>query len=109
MNTFAAPNAPSAATRTLALPDTAEISPAQSLLWDFLNSAVVPQEQWDLVPADLQKDIKQSADTQALLARLVEHKLLTRYQAERIAAYKAFGLILGNYRVLDRLGAGGMG
>src|SRR5207249_4775363 len=35
--------------------------------------------------------------------------LLTAYQAERIAAGTTFGLILGNYRVLERLGTGGMG
>ena len=36
-------------------------------------------------------------------------RLLTEYQADRIEAGKTFGLIIGNYRVLDRLGAGGMG
>src|SRR5439155_6940358 len=44
-----------------------------------------------------------------LLARLVDHGLLTDYQARRIDAGSTFGLVLGNYRVLDRLGAGGMG
>src|SRR5205085_2507585 len=41
-------------------------------------------------------------------ALLVAHKLLTPYQADRIAAGTTYGLVLGNYRVLDRLGAGGM-
>jgi response regulator RpfG family c-di-GMP phosphodiesterase len=39
----------------------------------------------------------------------VEEKLLTNYQAERISGGARFGLVLGNYRVLERLGAGGMG
>ena len=39
----------------------------------------------------------------------MENALLTEYQAARIDAGKTLGLILGNYRVLDRLGAGGMG
>jgi serine/threonine protein kinase len=34
---------------------------------------------------------------------------LTGYQSARIEAGTTFGLILGNYRVLDRLGSGGMG
>ena len=34
---------------------------------------------------------------------------MTEYQADRIAAGTVHGLILGSYRVLDRLGAGGMG
>src|SRR5205085_1802871 len=33
---------------------------------------------------------------------------LTKYQADRIRAGTTYGLVLGNYRVLDRLGAGGM-
>jgi len=44
-----------------------------------------------------------------MLDELVQRKLLTKYQAGRILARKTFGLILGNYRVLDRLGSGGMG
>jgi response regulator RpfG family c-di-GMP phosphodiesterase len=48
-------------------------------------------------------------DKDALLALLVEHRLLTQYQADRLDAGKFHGLILGNYRVLDRLGRGGMG
>ena len=41
--------------------------------------------------------------------KLVEFNLLNGYQASRIRAGKEFGLVLGNYRVLDRIGAGGMG
>jgi response regulator RpfG family c-di-GMP phosphodiesterase len=40
---------------------------------------------------------------------LVERGLLTDYQAGRIEAGTTFGLVMGNYRILDRLGAGGMG
>jgi response regulator RpfG family c-di-GMP phosphodiesterase/tRNA A-37 threonylcarbamoyl transferase component Bud32 len=43
------------------------------------------------------------------LPRLVALGLLTEYQAVRIEAGKTYGLIIGNYRVLDRIGAGGMG
>ena len=39
---------------------------------------------------------------------LVEADLLTDYQLERILAGTAHGLVLGNYRVLERLGAGSM-
>lgn len=44
-----------------------------------------------------------------MLARLVHFELLTSYQAERIRAGNVPGLILGNYRVLDRLGVGNAG
>lgn len=39
---------------------------------------------------------------------LVEAELLTDYQLERILAGATHGLVLGNYRVLERLGAGSM-
>jgi response regulator RpfG family c-di-GMP phosphodiesterase/tRNA A-37 threonylcarbamoyl transferase component Bud32 len=40
---------------------------------------------------------------------LVQAGLLTTYQLERVLAGSTHGLVLGNYRVLDRLGSGGMG
>jgi response regulator RpfG family c-di-GMP phosphodiesterase/serine/threonine protein kinase len=40
---------------------------------------------------------------------LIEAGLLTQYQLDRILAGTTHGLILGNHRVLDRLGAGAMG
>ena len=43
-----------------------------------------------------------------MLNLLVEHGLMTEYQAGRIQAGTTFGLVLGNYRILDRIGAGGM-
>jgi serine/threonine protein kinase len=49
------------------------------------------------------------ASPEELLRALIEKGLLTQYQGDRIAAGKTFGLVLGNYRVLDRLRAGAMG
>ncbi len=40
---------------------------------------------------------------------LIQDGLLTRYQLNRILAGTTHGLVLGNYRVLERIGAGGMG
>jgi response regulator RpfG family c-di-GMP phosphodiesterase len=85
------------------------MSAAQTLFWDLLNSSIVLPELWELLPPSQQKELKESPDPHTLLAGLVRHKLLTEYQAQRITAAKTFGLILGNYRVLDRIGAGGMG
>src|SRR5262245_8675400 len=45
-----------------------------------------------------------------LVARaLVEQGLLTRFQAERLLAGRASGFLLGQYRLLEPLGRGGMG
>ena len=40
---------------------------------------------------------------------LVQDAVLTSYQMNRVLAGTTHGLVLGNYRVLDRLGAGAMG
>lgn len=40
---------------------------------------------------------------------LVQAGLLTKYQLERVLTGNTHGLVIGNYRILDRLGAGGMG
>jgi eukaryotic-like serine/threonine-protein kinase len=48
-------------------------------------------------------------DAAATLARLVGDGLLTPYQADEVAAGRGDGLWLGAYRVLNRLGKGGMG
>src|SRR5438309_665117 len=44
-----------------------------------------------------------------LLDDLVRLHLLTPFQAQRLKTGAVFGLLLGNYRILDLLGAGGMG
>ena len=49
-----------------------------------------------------------AGDSEAALVGLVQHRLLTEYQADRVRAGTTYGLVLGNYRVLDRVGAGGM-
>ncbi len=49
------------------------------------------------------------SDADKLGAALVRAELMTGYQLERVLAGATHGLVLGNYRVLERLGAGGMG
>jgi hypothetical protein len=46
---------------------------------------------------------------QDVAAALVEEGLLTRFQAQQVWAGKTRGLVLGQYHVLDKLGAGGFG
>src|SRR5579871_99889 len=53
--------------------------------------------------------LSQYAEVESLGQALVEAGLLTAYQLDRILAGTTHGLILGNHRVLDRLGAGAMG
>ena len=47
--------------------------------------------------------------TKLLGEALITSGLLTPYQLKCVASGHTFGLVLGNYRILDRLGSGGMG
>ncbi|HEV3263857.1 MAG TPA: hypothetical protein VG013_43885, partial [Gemmataceae bacterium] len=82
---------------------------AQALLEELLASSLVLAEDWELLPAEAREALVQCSDRRALLSLLCAHGLLNEYQAARVGAGTTHGLILGNYRVLDRLGVGGMG
>ena len=52
---------------------------------------------------------KLEADADALARELVEQGKLSRFQAAAVYQGRAEALVLGNYLVIDKLGAGGMG
>jgi response regulator RpfG family c-di-GMP phosphodiesterase len=87
----------------------AKKSSAQDLLGELLKSSLVLAEDWELLPAAVREELLECVETAKLLSLLQEINLLTEYQAGRIEAGTTHGLILGNYRVLDRIGAGAMG
>jgi response regulator RpfG family c-di-GMP phosphodiesterase/tRNA A-37 threonylcarbamoyl transferase component Bud32 len=74
----------------------------------FLANSFVLLEDWERLPLRIQESILLSTNQSGMLNLLVENALLTEYQAGRITAGTTFGLVLGNYRILDRIGAGGM-
>lgn len=80
-----------------------------NLLDRIVDGKIVQPEEWQSLPTETQFQIRHSANTDQLLARMMEQQLLTEYQASRVQAGTIFGLVLGNYRVLERIGAGGMG
>src|SRR5713226_4575421 len=94
---------------TIGFPRAPEAPGAQLLLQELLASSLIRAVDWRGLPGAIQEELGRHTDPQELLAQLVSQNLVTPYQAERIIAGTTFGLILGNYRVLDRLGAGGMG
>ncbi len=48
-------------------------------------------------------------DAESLARELVRKKQLTRYQAEEVYRGKGKALVLGNYVLMEKIGAGGMG
>lgn len=86
-----------------------ESSRPRLVLETLLDLSIVLPEEWDSLPQSATDEIVECTDLHDLLAKLLSHGLVTEYQARLIEAGKVFGLIFGNYRVLERLGAGGMG
>jgi response regulator RpfG family c-di-GMP phosphodiesterase len=84
-------------------------SPPPEHVQDLLSAGLILAEDWDNIAPENRKTILTCRTRDDLLPMLVKFGLLTDYQAGRIEAGTTFGLVLGNYRVLDRLGAGGMG
>lgn len=84
------------------------ISATEQLLGQLTSSLLIRPQDWDGLPSSVRTELTTCSEEE-LLDELVERKFLTKYQAGRVLAGTRFGLILGNYRVLDRLGAGGMG
>jgi response regulator RpfG family c-di-GMP phosphodiesterase len=84
--------------------------PTGSLLLRRLCAAgvVAPEDLDSLGPREHQA-VSREPDDARLIEALVAARLLTEHQACRLKAGRMHGLVLGNYRVLDRIGTGGMG
>jgi response regulator RpfG family c-di-GMP phosphodiesterase len=78
-------------------------------LQDLLDSWLVHPDDWRKLSPHLRDLFTQLSESPNLVPTLVAQGLLTDYQAHRLASGDWFGLVLGNYRILDHLGAGGMG
>ncbi len=75
----------------------------------LLDQAIIHPEEWGSLPIESRGHIECAKDLDALLSGLLELKLINNYQADRIRAGTLHGLVLGNYRVLGRIGSGGIG
>ena len=89
--------------------DTVEIAPtsAQLMLQRLLAASIVVEEDWERLAAVEREILLKCTDPEQLLPLLTRHGLLTTYQADRVAAGNAADLVLGHYRILERLGSGG--
>jgi eukaryotic-like serine/threonine-protein kinase len=89
--------------------DTIVLPPATTLSLDeLLASALVQRCDWERLPSTLRRRLRKRTPPTQLVPALVEHRLLTPYQGHRLALGQRFGLLLGDYRVLDRVGSGSM-
>jgi serine/threonine protein kinase len=78
------------------------------LLLAIARTGIIPEREYRAV-RDKVKAGEYPQDPQALVERLVQDEILTRYQADRILQGKVRGLLVDRYVILDRLGEGGMG
>ncbi len=83
--------------------------PVAGLIRELIAASILHEEDWDQLPVAAQNELLACPVPDLLLPRLVQQGLLTQYQGDRVEAGKTFGLLLGPYRILDRLGAGAMG
>jgi hypothetical protein len=83
------------------------LSPTE-LIDQITASGIVPAERMTAV-LDQPDPQKRPQNSEQLLRRLVQQRLLTAYQAQQFFVGRGQSLVLGNYVILDKLGQGGMG
>jgi serine/threonine-protein kinase len=76
-----------------------------AFLANLRQSRLLTDEQWEEVVPRL----PESPRGRVLARALVERGVLTRFQAERLLIGRTAGFFLGQYRILEELGRGGMG
>jgi serine/threonine protein kinase len=77
----------------------------QTFLAHLRQSALVSAEQL----AAIAREYADQPRGRVIARSLVEKEILTRFQAERLLMGRTTGFLLGQYRVLEQIGRGGMG
>jgi eukaryotic-like serine/threonine-protein kinase len=79
------------------------------LLGRLLDQLILLPEEWEEVPANVRIELTLLTDSDELLARLSDYRLLTPFQVDAVRRGLEADLIIGHYRLLDVIGRGGMG
>ena len=82
--------------------------PPHDLLRLIRHSGVLSDRQFEEVRGKVRSG-EYPRDSGALARRLIEERILTKFQADRLLRNKVHGLVVGRYVILDRLGAGARG
>src|SRR5579872_2216043 len=80
----------------------------ENFLKHLADSGILSSDEIERLDAKNPKE-KRSEDALALARNLVRENTLTQFQASALYQGKAKGLVLGNYVLLDKIGAGAMG
>jgi serine/threonine-protein kinase len=87
---------------------TAELGACEWFVYELRRSNLIERGQLEQVVNDFLR-LNPRADAAALAHSLVEQRVLSQFQADRVLANKAQGLVLGPYVLVDVLGTGSMG
>lgn len=79
------------------------------LIRRLLASSVLCSERWEALPVENRDKLFAAPDDDSLLTGLVGCGLLTPYQYGRVRSNDLHSISLGNYRILEKIGNGGMG
>jgi response regulator RpfG family c-di-GMP phosphodiesterase len=86
-----------------------EKSAPRSLLTWLLDNQVVMIEEWEELPLHDRERIESIDSSDSILNAMQQRHLLTSFQADAVRRGSGSEIILGQYRLLDLLGQGGMG
>ncbi|HTU17091.1 MAG TPA: protein kinase [Gemmataceae bacterium] len=82
---------------------------ARTFLSRIVHLGLLPADAVDQFLSEREDRLAEYACGMQIGQALVQSGLLTSYQLDRVLGGLTHGLVLGNYRVLDTLGSGGMG